>query len=85
MYTLSILNFRKGREVHALNSTKKGTFCNITPEILKEYDEICVPVLQEIWNSEIITDCKFPNKLKLADVTPVFKNMMLCRIKTIDQ
>ena len=35
--------------------------------------DICAPALNDIWNNEIITQKCFPNNLKLADVTPVFK------------
>ena len=34
---------------------------------------ICAPALNDIWNNEVITQKSFPNNLKLADVTPVFK------------
>ena len=35
--------------------------------------DICVPPLNDIWNKKIITQKSFPNKLKQADVTHVFK------------
>ena len=35
--------------------------------------DICAPELNDIWNKEIITQKSFPNNLKLADVTHVFK------------
>ena len=35
--------------------------------------DICAPALNDIWNNEIITQKCFPNNLKPADVTPVFK------------
>ena len=35
--------------------------------------DICAPPLNYFWNKEIITQKSFPNNLKLADVTPVFK------------
>ena len=35
--------------------------------------DICAPALNDIWNNEIITQKCFPNNLKLANVTPVFK------------
>ena len=34
---------------------------------------IYTPLLNGIWNKEIITQKIFPNNLKLGDVTPVFK------------
>ena len=35
--------------------------------------DIYTPPLSNIWNKEIITQKDFPNNLKLADVTLVFK------------
>ena len=35
--------------------------------------DIYVPALNDIWSKGIITQKSFPNNLKLADVTPVFK------------
>ena len=35
--------------------------------------DICATALIGIWNKEIITQQSFPNNLKLADVTTVFK------------
>ena len=35
--------------------------------------DICAPPLNDIWNNEIITQKRFPNNLKLADVTLVLK------------
>ena len=57
----------------ALNNKKNGTFGNIPTKLLKEVSDICSPALNDIWNNEIITQKSFPNNLKLADVTPVFK------------
>ena len=41
--------------------------------MLRSSSEICNVVLQNIWNSEILGKFYFPNKLKLADITPVYK------------
>ena len=65
------------RETTALNNKKNGTFGNIPTKLLKEVSDICAPALNDIWNNEIITQKCFPNNLKLADVTPVFKKRML--------
>ena len=48
-------------------------FGNIPTKLLKEVSDICAPALNDIWNNEIITQKCFPNNLKLADVTHVFK------------
>ena len=36
--------------------------------------DVCSPVLANIWNEEIQLNKNFPEDLKLADVTPIFKN-----------
>ena len=41
--------------------------------MLKSFSEICNVVLQNIWNSEVLRKWYFPNKLKLADITSVYK------------
>ena len=41
--------------------------------MLKSSSEICNVVLQNIWNFEILGKLCFPNKLKLIDITPVYK------------
>ena len=61
------------REILNLNSKKPGTFGNITTKMLKRSSEFCNIVLQNIWNSEILRRLYFPNKLKLAHITPVYK------------
>ena len=61
------------REILDLNSKKPGTFGNIPTKMLKSSSDICNVALQNIWNSEILGKLYFPNKLKLADITPVYK------------
>ena len=61
------------RENLDLNSKKPGTFGNIPTKMLKSSSDICNVALQNIWNSEILGKFYFPNKLKLADITPVYK------------
>ena len=56
-------------ETTASNSKKRY----YPTKLLKEVSDICAPALNDIWNNEIITQKCFPNNLKLADVTPVFK------------
>ena len=34
---------------------------------------MCSPALANIWNEEILLNKNFPENLKLADVTPIFK------------
>jgi len=40
---------------------------------LKETSYECSRFLTDIWNVEMVAQKKFPNELKLADVTPIFK------------
>ena len=59
-------------EIRLLNPKKATTHKNIPPKILKSSSEATVNVLHRLFN-ETITKGVFPNNLKLADVTPVFK------------
>ena len=61
------------REILNLNPKKPGTFGNISTKMLISSSEICHVALQNIWNSEILGKLYFPNKFKLAYVTPVYK------------
>ena len=61
------------REILDLNSKKPGTFGNIPTKMLKSSSDICNVALQNIWNSEILGKLYFPNKLKLAYITPAYK------------
>ena len=54
-----------------LNSSKVGTFKNIPIKCLKMTSDIYIPFLAAIWNKELILNKKFPQKLKIADITPV--------------
>ena len=52
-------------------STKKAVASNSIPaKVLTETFDICSPVLQQIWNDEILKVSVSKN-LKLADITPV--------------
>ena len=48
-------------------------FENIPTKMLKSSFEICDVVLQNIWNPVILVNLYFPNKLELAEITPVYK------------
>ena len=60
-------------EVTNLNSANIGTFKDILSHCRKAVSDIFNHFLAEIWSNEIISKKIFPTKLKLADVTPVFK------------
>ena len=59
-------------EIRLLNPKKATAQKNIPPKILKSSSEATVNVLHRLFN-ETITKGVFPDNLKLADVTPVFK------------
>ena len=60
-------------ELTKLEIKKIGTYMNIPTKHLKQSIDIISEPLQKIWNNEIIDKMTFPSKLKLADITPVFK------------
>ena len=60
------------KEIGNINPKKVTTKNNITPGILKESHKVSSNFFQKLVNDAIISG-KFPDNLKLADVTPVFK------------
>ena len=48
---------------------------NIPASLLKEVKYISAEPRAKIWNREIISDQTFPTRLKLADITPLFKKL----------
>ena len=60
------------KEINNINPRKPTTKNNILPRILKESRKVSSKFLQGHVNDAIISG-KFPDNLKLADVTPVFK------------
>ena len=61
------------KEIINLDNNKHCTFKNIPSNCLREMSEVSAPCLSNIWNTQIINHHIFPDNLKLADVTPVFK------------
>ena len=61
------------KQISALDSKKNGG-C-IPTKILKEMHHIVKTPLAEIWNEEVIKNKTYPAKLKLGDITPVFKKL----------
>ena len=59
-------------EIKGLNSNKATTHNNIRPKILRQSAEDTLNNLQLLFNN-VISISEFPENLKLADVTPVFK------------
>ena len=62
-------------EIKQMNGKKAGTFMNIPTKQLKQTIDIISEPLMHIWNNEIVKNKKFPTKLKLADLTPIYKKL----------
>ena len=59
-------------QIKDLNSNKATIHNNIPSKILRESAEVTANTLQLLFNNEI-SNSEFPENLKLADVTSVFK------------
>ena len=62
------------KEIFNLNTKKAAASNSIPAKALKETSNICSPVLQRIWNDKVLKS-QFPENLKLADITPIFKKV----------
>ena len=60
------------KESSNLNTKKASMFKNITPKILKASTESYSEVLTKLFDNTILNS-DFPDKLKVADVRPLFK------------
>ena len=60
------------KEIHFLNSKKSDIQNDISAKILRKCASSTAPVLQKRFN-EILRAGNFPDKLKLANISPVFK------------
>ena len=60
------------QEIIKLNPNKASTFKNIPAKLIKETNDICAPILHKLVNSSI-QNSTFPDTLKFADITPIFK------------
>ena len=67
-------------ELKSLNPKKATTFKNIPAKNLKSTFDICSPTRNRVW-CESVLKCKFPSKLKLADITATHKNGDATRVK----
>ena len=59
-------------EIRNLNTNKASTVSSIPIRNFRENFDICGPTLYPIVNNAIL-DCMFPDKLKLADISPLYK------------
>ena len=71
--TISVEDMEK--EIQNLNPKKAGTFMDIPTKQLKEVSSVVSEPLAKIWNEEVIGRKVFPAKLKLADITPIYKSL----------
>ena len=60
------------KELSELNSNEATLFGNIPTKILKQSSKSCSDTLQKLIN-DVLRDGYFPDKLKCADIMPVFK------------
>ena len=60
------------KEVQLINPKKATTSDSIPPKILKISPEVSADALQSLFD-DILKTGNFPENLKLADITPVFK------------
>ena len=61
------------KEIKKLTISETETFKKISPKCLLETLDVSGPILLNIWNGNILKDCAYREKLKLADVSPVYK------------
>ena len=59
-------------EIDALNSSKSTTFKSIPPKLLKSQSDLVSVPLQVVFNNSV-EQSSFPDELKLADVSSLFK------------
>ena len=60
------------------------TFGNILTKILKQSSKSCSDTLQKLFN-DALRDDNFPDKLKCADVMPVFLKIVQQKQRYLDQ
>ena len=70
------------KEIKTLNPEKATPSGNIRSKILKLSSDTTATTLQELFN-ELLSNCEFPDTLKLADIVPVFKKKKTLWIKQI--
>ena len=61
------------KQIDLLNSKKNGTHGGIPPKCLNLAVNESAPMITNIWNEEVVSSSMFPESLKLADETPVYK------------
>ena len=72
------------KEVKSLDTKKATTSKNIPVKHLQDCLDVCSQTLHKIINESLTINNKFPDELKLAEVTPVFKVKTKQMQKTTD-
>ena len=67
------MNLRDNEEVLNINTKKDVVSNSISAKVLKKTSDTCSLALQQIWNEKILESCQFPENLKFADASRVFK------------
>ena len=60
------------KQLHLLDPSKVVTFDSIPPKHLKNSSKVCAPILHNLMVN-FVEEKSFPDELKLANLTPVFK------------
>ena len=82
-FSFSIITANDIKKNEIINlKPKAGTFMDIPAKQLKQMCDIVCKPLMMIWNEEILKGKTFPDKLKLADITPIFKALQKTLVKT---
>ena len=59
-------------ELKVLDANKSFTFESIPPKVLKNSYQSSGIIIQNLFNDSL-NQCEFPQELKVADITPIFK------------
>ena len=62
-------------EIKRLDQKKPGTFMGIPTRQLKQAIDVVSEPLMHIWNHKIVQNKKYPTKLKMADISPIYKKL----------
>ena len=71
------------RELNLISPRKATTSNGIPPKLIKSTKTICSETLKTIFNNCLIK-AEFPNELKLTDVAPILKKMILPGLRITD-
>ena len=68
------------REITKINHKKATTFKHIPTKVIKDTKDVCAPLLLKLVNYSI-NNSVFPNKLKVEDISPIFKKDAATNVK----